>query len=122
MILTYHNIISYLDRSLYIQELLLGTINEHSHNVIRDTPVAAVDVTTPDELAAAVAQVTMLDVDIEEQHAAAQALPHHHHHHSAGGGAEAAAAMKKSFIRKKEMTSVEEGGKKQKSKVSNTRK
>jgi hypothetical protein len=110
-------------RALYIQELLLGTVNEHSHNVIRDTPVATVmEMTTPDELAAAVAQVTMMDVDAEEQHAA-QALPHHHHHHHSAGGTEAAAAaMKKSFIRKKEMTSVEEGGKKQKSKVSNTRK
>lgn len=118
-------------RALYIQELLLGTVDENSQNVITaTTPVAARALSlsiTSEECPEAIAlahDVMMLEIDADEQHGA-QALqlqPVHHHHHS-GSGTDAATAMKKSFIRKKEMTAVDEGGKKQKSKVSsNTRK
>lgn len=102
-------------RALYIQELLLGTVDENSQNVI--TPVAA------GEAISLAHEVMMLEIDADEQHGAqALQLPPVHHHHS-GSGQDAATAMKKSFIRKKEMTAVDEGGKKQKSKVSsNTRK
>lgn len=121
-------------RALYIQELLLGTVDKNSQNVITDTPTAVtmmsntseMSLTSEDQQPEAIAQgIMMMEiVDAEEQHGA-QALqlqPVHHHHSGAG---DAATAMKKSFIRKKEMTAVDGeggGGKKQKSKVSNTRK
>lgn len=97
----------------------MGTVDENSQNVISNTPAAANEVSLPsivDEQSAAVAQLNLDDdIDMEEQ---AQALQQHQqHHHVASGGTEA--TMKKSFMRKKEM---DEGGKKQKSKVSNTRK
>lgn len=101
-------------------------MDENSQNVITATPVAATALSiTPDEFPEAIAlahEVMMLEIDADEQHGAqALQLPPVHHHHS-GSGQDAATAMKKSFIRKKEMTAVDEGGKKQKSKVSNTRK
>lgn len=86
-------------------------------------PGAAVDVSMSsivDEQTAAVAQIN-LDVD-EEDHAMAQAVQHQHQHHHVGSGGGQEATMKKSFMRKKEMTAVDDGGKKQKSKVLNTRK
>ena len=91
--------------------------------MITTTPVAATRTLEecPEALSLA-HDVMMLEIDADEQHGAqALQLPPVHHHHS-GSGPDAATAMKKSFIRKKEMTAVEEGGKKQKSKVSNTRK
>lgn len=105
-------------RALYVQELLLGTVDENSQNVITNTPAEVSITSIVDEQSAAVAQMNLED-DMED-HAAAQALQHQQQHHHAGGGPEA--AMKKSFMRKKEMTAVDDGGKKQKSKVSNTRK
>lgn len=94
-------------------------MDENSQNVITTTPVATEE--CPEALSLA-HDVMMLEIDADEQHGAqALQLPPVHHHHS-GSAPDAATAMKKSFIRKKEMTAVEEGGKKQKSKVSNTRK
>lgn len=95
-------------------------MDENSQNVITTTPVATEE--CPEALSLA-HDVMMLEIDADEQHGAqALQLPPVHHHHHSGSAPDAATAMKKSFIRKKEMTAVEEGGKKQKSKVSNTRK
>lgn len=89
------------------------------------TPVAttAISITPEEQQSDAIDQAQDSMMEIDGAHALQPTPPpalHHHQQHSGLG--DAAAAIKKSFIRKKEMTNVEEGGKKQKAKVSNTRK
>ncbi|XP_070506395.1 E3 ubiquitin-protein ligase KCMF1-like [Chironomus tepperi] len=95
------------DRALYIQELLLGTVDENSQNVITPMPLQSVaTIVEP-----AIQQFQRMTVD-DEHNGGAQGTVYH--------GNE---AMKKNFMRKKEMSSVDDGGKKQqKGKVANARK
>lgn len=96
------------DRALYIQELLLGTVDENSQNVITPTPLESVATLVEP----AIQQLQRMTVADDEHTGAAQGTVYH--------GNE---AMKKSFMRKKEMSTVDEGGKKQqKTKVANARK
>jgi hypothetical protein len=101
-----------IHRALYIQELLLGTVEENSQNVISSMLQDMSMV--PNEAVEA-----LQFIDSSELGAQAQAqAPPQQQPLQLGGGAE---AMKKSFMRKKEM--VDEGGKKQqKAKVASARK
>ncbi|KAG5683438.1 hypothetical protein PVAND_012719 [Polypedilum vanderplanki] len=90
------------DRALYIQELLLGTVDENSQNVISNMMN---NLSVQNETVEEPAQ----QIDSNELGAAqAQAPP---------PPLESAEAMKKSFMRKKEMSTVDEGGKKQQQKA-----